>query len=434
MVDRTRIPTAMYPSGYTPSTPSGKVTPEVMTKDGSGEPINEEMIQDYPCGSEPGHSFRSSPLNIYSIGRSGAVVLYVEGGCPNFTWESDNAWATFSSATTSVRYNTIESDADEGQDTVATVTDTNGLEVTINVLWDGAATCCDDPPALSFQTLASELSPFPGEVVVFLDGGCPPFDWTVSGAGYTLDNAATNSRRNRLHGTEDNDLACVGVEDLCGQTATLCNCDCYVGDDIAYDTANSDETVDASGEATVVVTDGCPPFTWEVSGTGFSVPASTSTRTNTLTAAAGACGTAIITVTDRCEDECIGYVRCTTGQWVLKSETCHDDMRGKHGTTENPSSVDSDFEYIEGYQRQTSVSTYWGGSAHHLCEDTPPYGSCDQYCQHEPGTGGDCDYCIEWDPEYEAWRVPCINTPEPGYPNARKCYTSRLRNYYEWGC
>jgi len=66
MVSRTRIPIAMM-------------------RDGSGEPQNEEMIQDYPCGEETGHYFISSPLNVYSIGRSGAVVLYVEGGCPDFT-------------------------------------------------------------------------------------------------------------------------------------------------------------------------------------------------------------------------------------------------------------------------------------------------------------------------------------------------------------
>lgn len=222
-VSRTRIPTGMYPTGYTPSTSDGKVTPEAMTKDGSGEPINEEMMPDYDCGDEPGHYFISSPLNVYSIGRSGAVVLYVEGGCPNFTWESDNAWATFGTATTSVRYNTISSSATEGQDTVVTVTDTNGLEVTINVPWNGAASCCEDPPALSIQTpLVEIVGEFATcEVVVFIDGGCPPFTWattTVTGTA-TLDHAATNSRRNRITGTAE--CWTLTVTDLCEQTATI---------------------------------------------------------------------------------------------------------------------------------------------------------------------------------------------------------------------
>jgi len=219
MVSRTRIPTGMYPTGYTPSTPSGKVTPEAMTKDGSGEPHNKEIIQDYPCGDEAGHYFISSPVNTWSIGRSGAVVLYVEGGCPNFTWASDNAWATFGTAETSVRYNTISSTADEGQDTIVTVTDANGLEVTISVPWHGGPTCCEDVPlAFSVQTAWDEVDDsrnWPGEVVILLDGGCPPFDWTVSGTNFTLDNAASNSRRNRLANAVGPATPEITVTDLC---------------------------------------------------------------------------------------------------------------------------------------------------------------------------------------------------------------------------
>jgi len=224
MVSRTRIPTGMFPVGGSETDPTPRTaTPSAITKDGSGEPINEEMIQDYPCGEEAGHYFISSPLNVYSIGRSGAVVLYVEGGCPNFTWASDNAWATFGTATTSVRYNTISSTSAEGQDTVVTVTDANGLEVTISVPWNGAATCCDDPPALSIQTPVAEIvGEFAVcEVVVFIDGGCPPFAWvttTTSGTA-TLDYAATNSRRNRITGTAP--CWTLTVTDYCDQTATI---------------------------------------------------------------------------------------------------------------------------------------------------------------------------------------------------------------------
>jgi len=213
----------MRSSTYTPTTPDGKVTPEAMTRSGCGEPINEEIIQDYPCGSEPGHSFRSSPLNIYAIGRDSAVVLYVEKGCPNFTWESDNAWATFETAETSVRYNTIASSTDEGQDTIVTVTDANGLEVTISVPYSGAPTCCEDVLIeFALQTDNDDLnsSHWPGEVVTFIDGGCPPFAWGVTGDGFSLDYEATNSRRNRLHGNNGASGPVVSVEDYCG--TSLC--------------------------------------------------------------------------------------------------------------------------------------------------------------------------------------------------------------------
>jgi len=222
MVDRTRIPTSMYPSGYTPDTPDGEVTPVAMTKSGSGEPILKEMIQDYPCGDEPGCGFRSSPLNIYPLSRNSAVVLYVEKGCANFTWESDNEWATFDSATTSARYNILTSSADEGQNTVVTVTDSNGLEVTITVLYSGASICCEDVPTeLAIQTPESEMYSWPGSLVLFIDGGCPPFTWTIDeGIGFSLEYEETNSRRNRLNGTEDATVPFVTVEDYCGNSAS----------------------------------------------------------------------------------------------------------------------------------------------------------------------------------------------------------------------
>lgn len=138
MVSRTKIPASMYPDDYTPSTPSGTVTPASMTKDGSGKPLHEEMYPDYPCGDEPGHYFINSPVNVSAIDRDDSVVLYVEGGCPNFTWESDNEWATFETAETAVRYNTLASEDSEGEDTVVTVTDTNSAEVTISVPYKGA--------------------------------------------------------------------------------------------------------------------------------------------------------------------------------------------------------------------------------------------------------------------------------------------------------
>jgi len=378
MTSRTRIPTAIYPIGHTVSNEEGETAGQVMMKSGDGSPISKQMIQDYPCGDETGHYFISSPLNVYSIGRSGSVVLYVEGGCPNFTWASDNAWATFSSATTSVRYNTIESTAAEGQDTVVTVTDANGLEVTINVPWNGAASCCEDPPAFSIQTIAAELGPFPGEVVVFLDGGCSPFTWTISGTGFTLDYAATNSRRNRVH--NDGAASCITVaitvEDSCGQIAevSISICVCATEDDVAYDTTNSDEMIDqgivgTDATATIIVTDGCGPFSWEVSGTGFTLAAaSTTSRTNTLIADGTACGSATITVTDTCEDSCTGYVRCTTGQWVLKSRGC---VMSGDGTLDEGSPYCSacgyiwEFTYIVGNKKQTQMTVRgWGYSGY----------------------------------------------------------------------
>ena len=432
MVSRTKIPTAIYPIGHTPSNEDGETAGQVMMKSGDGSPVSKQMIQDYPCGDESGHYFISSPLNVYSIGRSGSVVLYVEGGCPNFMWASDNAWATFSSATTSVRYNTIESGADEGQDTVVTVTDANGLKVTINVPWNGAVSCCEDPPAFSIQTIAAELGPFPGESVIFLDGGCSPFTWAISGTGFTLDYAATNSRHNRVHNdaTPSDVTITITVEDSCGQTdeisAYYCNCD--VEDDVAYDTTNSDETVDQSNTATVIVTGGCTPFSWEVSGTGFTlVAASTAGRTNTLIADGTACGAATITVTDNCEDSCTGYVRCTSvdSEWVLKSSN----VCGLSGVGVQIGAVSSFvyFELVSGNKKQ--LQRRWKVAGHGSdpnCGSAPNTAYCDgqiaYYCPDSPS--GNCIDPVDCYPMY------CFDPPG----NQWGCYCISGLFYYEWEC
>lgn len=223
-MDNDVINVSMYPSGYTPSTETGEVSDQAMTRSGIGKPINEEMIEDYACGDEPGHYFISSPLNVYALARDSSVVLYVEGGCANFTWASDNAWATFSSATTSVRYNTLTSSADEGQDTVVTVTDSNGLEVTINVPYMDASTCCEDvPTALAFQTPIDELIDiWPGQAEVFIDGGCPPFTWRATPSGfYWREYPTTNSRRNKLYRETSDNPEYVRVTDHCGTVVTM---------------------------------------------------------------------------------------------------------------------------------------------------------------------------------------------------------------------
>ncbi len=99
-------------------------------------------------------------------------------------------------------------------------------------------------------------------------------------------------------------------ETRCGCVEIRVPCECG-GDEtpVAWDYGSSDATIVRNGTATVVVTPGTGPYTWAVSGTGFSIPATTSGPTNTLSADGTACGSATITVTDACENVATGYVR-----------------------------------------------------------------------------------------------------------------------------
>lgn len=89
----------------------------------------------------------------------------------------------------------------------------------------------------------------------------------------------------------------------------------------------SDTTIAPGGSITVTVNSGglaCPPYTWTVAGTGYSIaPATTENDLETaqLTSAAGACGVgygayATVTVTDSCGVTDTAYIRNSAGDWV----------------------------------------------------------------------------------------------------------------------
>ena len=196
-----------------------------------------------------------------------------------------------------------------------------------------------------------------------------------------------------------------------------------------YDPNNPDE-IDRNNSVALKVIGGTQPYTWSVSGNGFSLPNSTTARTNTLSADDTACGTATITITDNCGDTCTGYVRGTTGQWVQKSADCP--MKGNIGTITGVNGLDTSFEYINGYQKQTHVNTWRGGSAHESCAESELI-DCLAYCEDPPGL--ECEYCIDWDPVYNVFRTPCRDNPDPpSYPEAKTCYTNSQWKYYEWEC
>ena len=100
---------------------------------------------------------------------------------------------------------------------------------------------------------------------------------------------------------------------------------CPAEPNISWDDAGSDETIVRNGSANVAVLGGQAPFTWSVTGTGFSFATPvTSGRTNVLSADNTACGSATITVVDGCGQSTVGYVREEdNSQWgVIAGNVC----------------------------------------------------------------------------------------------------------------
>lgn len=68
-----------------------------------------------------------------------------------------------------------------------------------------------------------------GSITVYVDGGCPPYDWSVAGTGYSFTNATTEIKSNILNCAAANGGGCdadygpvatITVTDGCGTTAT----------------------------------------------------------------------------------------------------------------------------------------------------------------------------------------------------------------------
>lgn len=108
---------------------------------------------------------------------------------------------------------------------------------------------------------------------------------------------------------------CFTVVDVFCRVQDCCDSDEYVA--TAFDQADPPATIARNSSISVTATGGCPPYTWSVSGTGFTMAsASTQAATNNLVADGTACGIALITVTDKCGYSSSGIVQCLTGTWA----------------------------------------------------------------------------------------------------------------------
>jgi hypothetical protein len=171
------------------------------------------------------------------------------------------------------------------------------------------------------------------ERIYILDGE-PPYEWEIIGGhGYSLEWESTwdvggrpDERLNSwniLYSSADScGTARVEITDNC-LTEVICEFDSDVASDLEYDWVNSAQTVMQSSSATVYVTGGAPPYTWDISGTGFSLQHSeTTVPSNTVIASSGACGSGVITVEDKCDFQTGGSIRCSDGGgWFNVADT-----------------------------------------------------------------------------------------------------------------
>lgn len=147
----------------------------------------------------------------------------------------------------------------------------------------------------SDATIGSEIN-----ANVYVIGGSGPYNWVLPvGSNFSLANEQTSGLGNVLTNDGSCDPATIIVKDSCGRQAS------GIVDVLPfeYDSGNSD-AIEESDEITITVLEGVSPFTWVVTGTGFSfAEEETEGRTNILTASGTSCDDAVITITDSCAVE-----------------------------------------------------------------------------------------------------------------------------------
>ncbi len=240
--------------------------------------------------------------------------------------------------------------------------------------------------------------------------------------------------------------ACPSVRDLaansCKKTYTeAAECgECPPEIAISWDDDTSADTVVREDFVTVAITGGIGPYSWSVSGTGFTLDAEmTDDELNTLNADDTACGSATITVTDFCGEEAIGYVRCiTVGDWCpIESfrdgdEACGMEPEGKTGgpppATTRYTKVEGKYKVEEDYLTPVGFSTCGGATA--ACNNLV---TCAGYTLNL-GCGFNCliEHCAEmhttFNQDTECAPKLCTN----GSLLVYFCVTNRIK--YEWGC
>ena len=163
-------------------------------------------------------------------------------------------------------------------------------------------------------------------VTAFIKDGVGPFDWTVveGGMSFRFGAVQTLERFNTIIAdgyVVTNQKCVVRVQDV---TRNECYGELVVTphSQVVRDKTNI-ETIVPGQNVVWNIKNGTPPFTWNITGTGFSLQNTVSnTRSNTIKSLSTARGTGTITVTDVHNTTFTWYIRATNGTWIKKGLGC----------------------------------------------------------------------------------------------------------------
>lgn len=250
--------------------------------------------------------------------------------------------------------------------------------------------CDEEPPLTYYQYNPTEIGKSENKDI-YVDGGCPPYGWSVKGTGFNfliVDGTSEGVNELRANGTACGD-ADITVTDNCyatvtGTVATNIDC-CDPAPGFSIDDDATSDTITAGGSAIVTVSGGFGPFIYYTASNGYTWSngfdtLETSSREATLNcveSSGGGCGVDFdlwgdITVTDSCETEISDSIRNTAGRWSLLEQT-YAYTGACSGGTQNCFSDPGGIEVFDGklryivnvgyYQGRCNCETYTGWSS-----------------------------------------------------------------------
>lgn len=263
-----------------------------------------------------------------------------------------------------------------------------------------------------------EVEDFEGSVEISVNGGRPGYSWTVTGANLWFDSDYT--QKTILTVNPSVRIYCDGEQCSGGAHYVSCSdtCDNLVSgyvtiqdpDTFEFNDAATPDTVAPGGSITLYILGGVPPYTWNVTGEGYSLEESeTEGLSNVLSCVDGSCAVdydlvAYITVTDSCNEEVDIEIRSYEGEWIEKDSG---DNAGNTfyvcGEGNAVCAARPDIEYIVGEKRwmitvigncvRNQNRKYWKASL--AAENYPPCGN-PWNCAIADGTCG-------YNEEHELW-------------------------------
>jgi len=283
-----------------------------------------------------------------------------------------------------------------------------------------------------------------------VSGGCEScvYDWEITAGGGSLSAESgaevVYTAPASGHGCPGNTtiaLSCKG--EVCDTLVVTINYD-YA---ISFTYGDPELEIDQGHDLAVNVSANGTPLTWAVAGSGFTLShAETAGTGNVLEADGSASGAATITITDCDGNVAVGYVRCTTGQWILKSNTM--EMPGKEAELIQAVPWVYKMQFIEGNKKQYEQRTKTSDAGVSGCEDA--VGTCEEaiamYCADHPGLviSGHCAEMSGIRP-IDCFGQNCRNECTRVWSGVHNCWYISVGfvifgeggatyRYYEWEC